>query len=267
MESRKFDDEYQNLQKKVNGNKSPKKHYVEPDDGEEVVSWIGNVTNLIHTYGIKKVLQAILLIVSLISFLMFANALDNQDIIEHFIEDAYKSHTMGFNIRNDVNPKVNTEILKLLYESGADRVSVLEMHNGKENPTSLPFKYCEMTYEQTRDGIPYISEEYSNLNMSKYMFANYVYQKKIFLGDVSDIRDIDKKLEMMLSLNDVKCFGVILLNTNVEIGFLVVSYNNEPEISKEELTSKLIRSSQIISNLLDYTKQVELKNNKNTICK
>ena len=259
METNKMNNEYENLQRKVNGDKKRKKRYLEVDEGEKVVGWVGSFVEIIHTYGMKKVLQAIFLIVSLVTFLMFMNALDNKDIVENFIENSYKNHSRGFDIRKDVNPKINNEILRLLYESDGDRVSVMEMHNGKENPTSLPFKYCEMTYEQTKRGIPYVSEEYSSLNMSRYMFFSYLYERKIFLGKIEEVYEMDRKLAAHLDANRVKYFGIILLNTNVDIGFLVISFEGEPKISKDELTSKLISSSHVISNLLDYVKQSDLR--------
>ena len=259
MENTRINDEYEELQKKVNDDSRPRKRYLESDEGSNVVGWIGAVTEVIHRYGIKKVLQAMLLIVTLISFLMFVNAMDNQNIIENFIENSYEKHTNGFDIRTEVNPKVNNEIIKLLYECGADRVSVVEMHNGKENPTSLPFKYCEMTYEQTRKGVAYVSDDYLSLNMSKYTFFSHIYEKKMFLSTIDELYGIDRKLALRMDGNKVKYFALILLNTNVDIGFLIVSFENMPTISREELTSKLITSSHKISNFLDYVKQCEIK--------
>ena len=109
--------------------------------------------------------------------------IDNEEIIEQWLIKNDDVHTEGTNIRNEVSPKVNNVLLKMMYELNADRVCVLEMHNGKENPTSLPFIYCDMTYEETRGKTPYVSEEYENLNMSKFTFPTYLWKNRYFSGD------------------------------------------------------------------------------------
>ena len=256
-----IDAEYEDLQRTVKRNKKSrvKKRQLDFDDGETAVGWLGKVTNLIHEYGIKKVFQAIIVIVSLLSFLLFFNALDNEKIVERLLEETTEVHAKGSYIREEINPKVHSEIIKLLYEIGADRVSVMEMHNGKENPTSLPFKYFDMTYEETIDSVDYISEEYENLNLSKFSFSYYICKNKIFIGSIEEIYNIDKKLAIRFENNDIKYAAIIMLNTNVDIGFLMVNYNSVPNIDRNKLMSKIISKGQTISNLLDYEKQIEIR--------
>jgi hypothetical protein len=131
-------------------------------------------------------------------------------------------------------------------------VSVLEMHNGKENPTSLPFLYCDMTYEETRDHVPYVSEEYEDLNMSKFQFPSFLYKNKIFYGSVDEIIEIDKKLGLRLEMNDVKYIGMILIRTNTDIGFVTISWMQEPEMSRDAIIADLTYYVQEIGTYLDY---------------
>ena len=147
----------------------------------------------------------------------------------------------------------------MLYEMNGDRASILEMHNGKENPTSLPFIYCDMTYEETRGEIPYISDEYENMNMSKFTFPSYVYEHRFFIGSVEEMMVIDKKLAMRLDMNNVNYVGIIIIRTTVDIGFLMISYENVPNLSRDEIYASLSYYVQEIGTYLDYGKQIELK--------
>ena len=235
------------------------KREINLEESEKVISWYANIVELINRYGISKLLQAFSLIVLTVSFLMFANAFHNEEVIEKWLVEKEKAHDDGTKMRNEINPEVNKLLIKLLYEVGADRACVIEMHNGKENPTSLPFNFCDMTYEQTRERVPYISDEYENLNMSKYTFPYYVYSNSYYIGDVESVFQIDKRLAMRLEVNDVKYIGMIIIRGTSDIGFLMVSFFEKPEISDEKLRSVLIYYVQEVGFYLDYAARVNNK--------
>ncbi|MBR6516961.1 MAG: hypothetical protein IKT40_09025 [Bacilli bacterium] len=232
---------------------------MEFDDGTKVVNWVENIVSLISRYGMKKLLQALFLVASVVCFIMFVNAVDNQKIIEEWIKKEPEIHEVGANIRKEVTPQISKALVRMLYVIEGDRVAILEMHNGKENPTSLPFLYCDMTYEETKDRVPYVSDEYEDLNMSKFNFITYIYENRYFIGTIEEIYSIDKKLAMRMELNNVKYCGIMLIRTNVDIGFLMVSYLNEPTINEHKILAELSYYAQEVGTYLDYTKQVENK--------
>ena len=175
--------ELQELKNRV-GSKPPQNihHKLDYEDSNKMVGWLERLTNIISTYGMKRVLQAFLLVVMTLILLLTVNALYNQstmdkviikteEILEEKLKDSEIDHEIGTTIRREVTPKISKTLVRMLYELDADRVCILEMHNGKENPTSLPFLYCDMTYEEVREHVPYISDEYENLNMSKFYFS------------------------------------------------------------------------------------------------
>lgn len=250
------DKEFENLQQRIH-NPDYSKHILYMDQGNRVIGWFERVVQVIHTYGIKTVCFTFLIIASFIALVLFANAIDKHQVIEKWLIGQEEEHVIGTNIRKEINPKVTSAMVKLLYKMNADRVSVLEMHNGKENPTSLPFNYCDMTYEEPKEGIPYISEEYSDLNMSKYSFPSYIYKHRYFIGTVDEVYKIDKKLAIRLKANDVLFCGVILLRTNIDIGFLMISFHEQPDMSETLLLAELTYYAQEISSYLDYAKQRE----------
>lgn len=257
MEKEVLKDNEENVQKrkKTYGKKDENRRSLDIDDGGKVISWYGSIVKLISEHGMWKMLQAFGLIVISVFFLMFANALNNEEIIEQWLIRTDDAHTVGTEIRTEISPKVNNALLKMLYELDGDRVSILEMHNGKENPTSLPFIYCDMTYEHTRDKIPYVSDEYEDLNMAKFTFPYYLYEHKFFIGNIEEIYSIDKRLAMRLEMNDVKYVGIIYVRGSSDIGFLMISYLEEPTVSDGKIYEELIYYVQEIGAYLDYDVQ------------
>ena len=64
---------------------------------------------------------------------------------------------------------------------------------------------------------------------------------------------------MRLELNDVKYVGIILIRTNIDIGFLMVSYTEKPTLDKDTIYGELSYYVQEIGTYLDYLKQLEAK--------
>ena len=196
MEEREIQDvEYDNFIEKREKSDNHSKRRYDMDDSGKVVGWLERIVALIHDYGMKKIIQALLLISSIVFFVMFINAIDNQHIIDDFVEKNITDHDYASEIRKEIQPKISKTLIKMLYTMRGDRVSVIEMHNGKENPTNLPFLYCDMTYEETRDRVPYIAEEYENLNMSKFSFPSYLYENRFFVGTIEEAIETAKKVQ------------------------------------------------------------------------
>ena len=261
--------EYDQLKNRVQAslNKTPRRS-LEYDDSGKIVGWLERIVVIINTYGMKRIFQALLIVIVCLVIVMGFNALDNQRSMDKFIAAAEvivdkkiqketDEHTIGTEIRREITPKINKTLVKMLYELQADRACVIEMHNGKENPTGLPFDFCDMTHEETRGRVPYIADEYEDLNMAKFTFPDYLYDNRVFAGPIDDVYAIDKKLAMRLESNNVKYIGIMLIRTNVEIGFLMVSYVDEPPISREKILSELTYYVQEIGTYLDYGKQVQ----------
>ena len=193
----KLQEEKEQLKKRVKT--QPKsKQIMEPTFNTGMLGWVEKFLFLIHNYGFKKILQALVLLGLCVSFFLVYNTVKEENLIKEIITQENDIHTTASQVRKEVDPKITKTLTRMLYSMNADRVSVLEMHNGKENPTSLPFLYCDMTYEETRDHVPYVSEEYEDLNMSKFQFPSFLYKNKIFYGSVDEIIEIDKKLGLRL---------------------------------------------------------------------
>lgn len=247
----KLQEEKEQLQKRIKT--QPRiKRIMEPMFNNGIMGWIEKILYLIHNYGFKKILQAFILISVGITFFLIFDTIKEENLIKEIITHKNDVHTTASEVRKQVDPKITKTLTRMLYSMNADRVSVLEMHNGKENPTALPFLYCDMTYEETKDNVSYVSEEYEDLNMSKFQFPTFLYNNKIFYGSVDEVIEIDKKLGLRLEMNDVKYIGMVLIRTSTDIGFITISWMEEPEISKDVIIADLTYYVQEIGTYLDY---------------
>ena len=235
--------------------------------GDKPVNFIERLFDLIFKHGLFKSVCAILMIIICVMLWQFVTALNYEKIAEKVVQDLVaiqkiekREHEEGAGRRKENNEKITSLLIKSIYELGADRAAVLEMHNGKENPTGLPFVYCDMTYEETRDRTPYISDEYSDMNMGKYHFFNYIINERLFFGSFDEIWGIDKKFAIKVEINDAEYIAMIVVRNDIEIGFFVVSFLKTPTIDEHVLKVKLNDYAQQLGFLLDMTPALKSKN-------
>ena len=215
---------------------------------------------------VMSILEHLLGLIDDFGFIFYYQLLNFFTKISRFIQyissTISKDHYENMDIRNEVSPQINKLLLSLVTVTEADRAFIMEMHNGKENPSQLSFVYCDMTYEELHPSkeLEYVYNEYENVNMSKYSFTSYLHEHRMFVGTIQDLATIDKKLAARMTVNDIKYCGFIMMTSGVDIGFLGVTYLTEtPPISREMIQMKLLDYVQRISPKLDLTKQKELR--------
>lgn len=222
-------------------------------NADRPINWLERVIKLVDKFGFFKIIATIAILFLTYIAWNVASALNYEKIADEIIKGKTQTHIDGSNMRKENNPKVMLSLTRMLNDLQCDRVSVLEMHNGKENPSSLPFIYCDMTYEETKGSTPYVSEEYEDLNMSKFTFPTYLWKKRYFVGSIEELYKIDKKLAMRLEMNDVKYFGIMIIKNEVEIGFLMVSFKEKPtQFEAHDIHVKLSDYAQEIGYYLDF---------------
>ena len=225
--------------------------------GETPIGMIERIMTIVDKFGIGKIIIVILITLFTYFAWQLVSAIRYDEIATKIAEQEVVIHSQNEHIRMVNSEKIRTSMIKLHHKSYADRVSVIEMHNGKENPTGLPFRYCDMTYEVVSDTIEYISDEYEDVNMSKFTFPEYLYKYRYFIGTTEKLRDVDKKLASKLEMNDVYYFGIMLIRNSQEIGFLMISYNEKPDLTVNEIGSMLSDHAQEIGYYLDLNEHVK----------
>ena len=148
--------------------------------------------------------------------------------LDKFDERKSERHTEGTIQRIDVQSDIMNNLRWLITQTECKRAFVIEMHNGVNNPSGLPYLYGEMTYEETNDSIPYIADMYQKITLSTYKIGVFVHQKYEWFGTLEEVMHQDKKLYNILKNNNVTHFGVITLSKHkCDVGFLIVTFTDK----------------------------------------
>ena len=241
-------------------------------DGKNVrindsIGWLGKFLIIIDKFGMKKLFQGLLLVGLFFTGDAIYHFVRSEQFMETVLESMEKknkeTHDEGTEVRGYVSPKINKILVKMVYEMHADRAFIIEMHNGKENASSLPFVFYDMTYEEIReeDGATYIQSQFENVNISSYQMPWYVAENTYFIGDVEEMRAVDRRFAARFEdEGDSYCGMVLIRSSGINVGFLGVAYKKNPEMIDESgIRAKLAKYVQDIAPLLDLNKAKRLK--------
>lgn len=220
------------------------------------------ILTMLNNYGYKKVISSLIILMAIVlTAIIFAN---QKVIIERIVREQrieqQAEHANRINFRiTQVNPRVDAILYKLLIETGADRAFVIEMHNGTDNPTGLPFVFGAMTYEKlSNDSVESIMFQYEKINLSTMPLSYYLIKNKRFAGEVDSLKNIDIRLSRRMVLNDTNFLIVYGLRTlNTEIGWLGITYSHDKPSDIYSVESKMIDASESLSILLDLTSNIK----------
>ena len=219
------------------------------------VGVIEKTIKIINKYGIFKIVEALVVITA---FLYIVHNVSN---IPRIVDSVFRNRTERIQIEHDaavearrnIRPEIDDILKRTISYLNADRIFIIEMHNGTNNTAGLPFIYGEMTYEEVKNGITHIDEDYTSVNLSRFEFPMFLRQNRVFIGSIDELRKIDDKLATRMSSNDVTYFGIISMHgiTN-ELGYFGVSYcNGNKPASVENIIEQMTICSQKLSILLD----------------
>lgn len=160
--------------------------------------------------------------------------------LAEFDEKKTEIHENGTIQRIDAQTSVYNNLQLLMSEVNCKRACVIELHNGVNNPTGLPYLYGEMTYEHCADGNPFIADMFQKITVSTYKMGIYMHHHYEFFGTTEDLKDIDKKFYSVVKAQGSNYIGVVSLHNKnkIEIGFLVITFDCEK--MSEELQRSII---------------------------
>lgn len=219
------------------------------------------IIKLFHKYGTTKVIGC-LVIVSCIAYTVISISNIENVVKNALIEEDYrvkKEHDAAMELRRNNNPKISQLMLDIMYKYNADRVSVIEFHNGTNNPSGLPFIYGEMTYEYVKDGIMHVDENYVKVNLSRYQLPFTLEKSKFYFGSADDIEKIDPKYAEKLKFEGTQYIaGYVLYGKNNELGYFGLSWvENQPPLDLTNMMADLGVTARKISILLDVGKKAQ----------
>jgi hypothetical protein len=198
-----------------------------------------------------------ILIITLLLYIGY-HVNDLPDIVRHAFEsrntELQMEHDSAVERRRVIKPQVDLVLAETMATLKADRVYVIEMHNGTNNTAGLPFIYGEMTYETTRNGIEHIDEDYVSVNLSRFDFPMFLEEHHMFFGDIEALSKVDEKLAMRMSANGVTFIAIMAMHgANNELGYFGISYCGSEPVDSKLIVSTITVASQKLSAMLDIT--------------
>lgn len=159
--------------------------------------------------------------------------------------------------RFEIGPLISNELKSLIISLGASRASVIEMHNGTNSLSGVPFIYGDMVYEETDKDIEYTMNEYKDFNMSKFSFITKYFYDESWFGSVDEIEPVDKMLYTRMKFFGTKYFGfIVITGIHSPLGLLTISFKDDNIPPRDEIYKELAIVSQKIARLLDEPAEI-----------
>ena len=218
-------------------------------DPGQFIKWLGDMLTLITNHGFWKIIEALLIICFAIG--VFTIALNPDKVFDKFVKWYENREIANREFRKMHDPLIKSDMKNVIYEVGAIRASVLEFHNGKENPSGLGFLYADMTYDVERAGYTSVVSQYQDVNLSWLNMPNILYNNGFWYGTIDQLKEIDTKLGYMMESNGAKWTAFLLLAGSQDLGILVLTFDRIPD--NQQYIGKAIRKLGVqVASMLDY---------------
>ena len=188
-----------------NENKVP----VGSNNAGNVIGWLEKLLRLKKDYGLGNILSAVMLL--FITVTVGVVAFKPDIIIEEVQRIQTEQHQRAVDTRIKNDPEIRNAVSDLRTDLNADRVFVVEAHNGGTNLTNLPFLYVDMTYESVRPNELFLEDEYKNVRLQRYSFCTHLYETAYWYGSVDDLSQIDPVFSYRLKGDGVSYIGILTL--------------------------------------------------------
>ena len=159
---------------------------------DTTIGWIEKLSGVLKKHGLQNILltMMVLFLTVVVARLTF----NPESVFNKMDEIKQKAHTESVMKRLNNEPQIREAVINLRSELDADRVYILETHNGGENLASLPFLYVDLTYAEPRGQTAWMEEEYRNVRLSRYPWASEVFRQTYWSGTVEVLEELDPEL-------------------------------------------------------------------------
>lgn len=217
---------------------------------ETTIGWVDKVGELLKKYGLQNIFLSVMVLFLVV--VVGQMAFNPESVFKKVEESRQKAHTEAVQKRISNEPKIREYIVNLKNEVRADRVFVLETHNGGNNLSNLPFIYVDLTYAEPKGAMSWMESEYKNVRLSRYPWASEVYSNTYWSGTVESIERLDPELFHRLKSEDVVFLAAMMMyGTYNPSGCVGVVYTDEDIPSDDEIRRILMRYVGMLSPLFN----------------
>lgn len=215
------------------------------------LSWVEKTFGFIKKMGFQNLLITLMMIfvVSVVGQLVF----NPEGLVKKYERIVSEQHTESVIKRMNNEPAIRENLIKLKAELNADRVYVLETHNGGANLAGLPFLYVDLTYAEPKNAYQWMESEYKNVRLSRYPWATELYQKNFYSENIDYLEQLDPELYYRLKNENVEYMAAIMMygsyNPSGVVGVVYTSKDNIPK--REEIQRILMKYSTVLAALFN----------------
>lgn len=193
------------------------------------LGWFDRLLQVAEKYKIRTILKAVLILLIICASVGFV--LNPHWIFEQYNKWQEQQHTEQMEQRINNNEKLHIIIERLMFKIDADRILLLECHNGGNSLSGLPFAKISAIYESLNDSVLPISQDFQQQQLSLYPFSSYLFNNKYFYGDTEELLNIDKGLFYKFKSHNINHFACYVLYgvDNRPLAFLLVGYEKLTE--------------------------------------
>jgi hypothetical protein len=189
---------------------------------------VDKALQIVEKYKLTTIFKSLLVII-IVSFVFWFIS-NPTYIFDKWNEYQQQQHQEQLEQRINNNEKLHIIIERLMFKIDADRILLLECHNGGSNINGLPFAKISAIYESLNDSILPISQDFQQQQLSLYPFSNYLFNNKYFYGDTEELLNIDKGLYYKFKSHNINHFACyVLYGVDKPIAFLLVGYEKLTE--------------------------------------
>lgn len=215
------------------------------------LNWTERMFGFIKKVGFQNILLT-LMMVFLVS--VAGQAVFNPEGLVKRVEQIIsEQHTESVIKRLNNEPSIRQNLIAMKNELKADRVYILETHNGGTNLAGLPFLYVDLTYAEPKSAYSWLENEYKNVRLSRYPWATELYQNNFYAEPIGYLESLDPELYYRLKNEDVEYMAAIVMyGTYNPSGVIGVVYTNKDSIpTKKEIERILMKYCSSLSILFN----------------
>lgn len=217
----------------------------------ETISWFERVSLFLKKTGLKDIFLTVMVL--FIFIVIGYVAFNPTGTVERFERVIEQKHTESVMKRLNNEPTIRQNLIELKNELNADRVYILETHNGGTNLAGLPFLYVDLTYAEPRTSLTWLESEYKNVRLSRYPWASALYENNFWGAPIEDLESLDPELYHRLKSEGAVYMAAIMMygthNPSGVIGVVYTDINSIPP--RKEINKIMIKYCSTLSVLFN----------------
>lgn len=217
---------------------------------EKGIGWLQKLLHLQEKFGFFSVLKS-LFILLITGYVVFF-ALNPRYLLDKMEQVQTEQHNDAVSRRMSADANIRMIFNRILPTLDADRVWLIELHNGAKNlTTGLPFLYGDMRIEAVSDGVLNVDEEYTDFSLSKYPFIAKIFEDGYFYGHIESMREFDERLYYKFKSNDVNEMALLALyQGDKPLGVLGISFCGDKQMDASAVGKTIRKCGVQIATLL-----------------